>query len=151
MNNSRLPSDLLPLKDEMQLTYQGNSSLNGLIAVQEFMDSVNVFAYRNWLEGTVTEGPIIEKYWIELTAMYTEDYMPDPAAGMRLIKRGCKVKFYKDSIEVSKTTKTDDYDPKMSPQEKRTRKEKVNVWMVTIRIPRKLIDQFMEKTKESIV
>lgn len=135
---------------ELKRSMMSIKPIDTLMFIQEFMDSINIFAYENWINGKITDGPNIKKYWVDITVMYKHNHMPDPRAGSRLTKRGCKVKFYKDSVEVPKTIKTDDYDSSASASEKRKRKKKIDAWVVEIKIPRHIIDRFEKKYQEML-
>jgi len=151
MNRNNNNSGNLSNEEEMKLVYGDFTPLDILIAMYDFMDSINIFAYKNWMKGRIVEGPFMEKYWIEVTAMFPYEDMPDPSAGMRMIKRGCDIKFSKSQIEVAKDLEDDDYDVEtMKPEQRRTAKKKKKVWTVTFRIPRKIIDQLIEEYKEPV-
>jgi len=143
-------TDSLSTDEEMKLIYGDFTALDVLIAIYEFMNDINIFAYKNWMEGRIIEGPFIERYWIEISAVFPYEKMPDPAAGMRLIKRGCDVKFFKSKMEVAKDLEDVDYNAEASPEERRTAKKDKKVWMVTIQIPRIVIDRLIEQVKEPV-
>lgn len=70
--------------------------LDILIQIEDFLDSMDIYAFQNWVDGTVYDGPFVSKYWYGVTLMYPWDSMPDPAGAIRLVNMGIKVK-YKES------------------------------------------------------
>lgn len=64
--------------------------LDFMIQAEDFLDNMDIYAFENWLDGTIVDGPTVSKYWIELTLMYDYDKMPDPSGAIRLINVGAK-------------------------------------------------------------
>lgn len=64
--------------------------LDFMIQAEDFLDNMDLYAFENWIDGTVVDGPTVSKYWIELTLMYDYDKMPDPSGAIRLINVGAK-------------------------------------------------------------
>ena len=74
----------------------GNETLlDMLLEFEKVLDDVGVYAYKNWMLGEVVEGPLLERYWFNVTLMYPRKEMPDPDAMRRLDKYGCKVEYVK--------------------------------------------------------
>ena len=116
-----------------------------LIQMEDFMDSLDLYVFKNWFEGEVVQGPEIRRYWVKMTLKYDYEMMPDPAGGMRLIKHGAKVTYRKAKEEVPVPIKSpDDYQdgtkkPKMSLKD---------IWLVEIDIPRRFIDELDDQDLE---
>lgn len=122
--------------------YEKNSSLSLLLEFEEILDNLHIYAYENWFDGEVINGPVVSKYWVEVDLMYDYKRMPDPDAALRLQKYGCHVYFKKDSIEVNIEIESPD-DLDMDSQGKRRPKtETLDVWVVKIVAPRHLLDEF---------
>ena len=68
-----------------------DSALETLMDFERVLDTANIYAYKNWMEGEIVEGPHIDRYWVTVTLMYYKNQMPDPEGAMRLTKNGCKV------------------------------------------------------------
>ena len=49
------------------------SALDVLMQVDEYLDTLNVYAYSNWIKGEIVEGPEIEKYCILVTLKSFEE------------------------------------------------------------------------------
>ena len=69
--------------------------LDILLEFERVLDEVGLYAYKNWRLGEIVEGPKLARYWLHVKLMYPYQKMPDPKAGMRLLKLGCEVKFEK--------------------------------------------------------
>ena len=79
----------------------GNETLlDMLLEFEKVLDDVGVYAYKNWMLGEVVEGPLLERYWFNVTLMYPRTEMPDPDAMRRLDKYGCKVQYVKEQIDI---------------------------------------------------
>jgi hypothetical protein len=95
--------------------------LDILIQCEDVFDSLDVYVYKNWINGEVVEGPKIRKFWVTFSLMYAYEDMPDPRAAMRLVKHGIYVKYHKEQVEHLQGD-NEDY-----------------CWIIDIQIPRKLI------------
>lgn len=125
-----------------------DTALDMLLEFEKTMDQAGVFAYKNWEHGELVSGPHVERYWITTTWMYPISLMPDPDAGLRLLKYDCKVKFHKDHyIEVSRVLDHEDIQPDID-QNKRAKSKKLPIWLVTISMPRRFVDDSYEGTFE---
>ena len=69
--------------------------LDVLIAFEDFLDSNDLYVYKNWFDGEIVEGPIISRYWISVTLKYPYRKMPDPEGAERLVRNGVSVKYKK--------------------------------------------------------
>ena len=116
-----------------------------LVDVEDYLDSNYLYAYKNWISGTVVEGPIIKRYWITIVLQYEYDQMPDPSGATRLLPHGTKVRyrtaFERRSVEVKSPS---DYQPGTH----KPRMKKYRVWLVEIRIPRRLIKNLTNEVAE---
>ncbi len=112
------------------------SLLDVLIEFDQFLDDLNVYSYKNWFEGEVVDGPNLSRHWCEISLMYPYDMMPDPDGGQRLLARDCKVSYREDHyMEPRKVESPDDYEPGT----KKPRIDKIPVWIVTIKCPKKYL------------
>lgn len=107
-----------------------------LIDVENYFDTNNLYAFKNWIVGEVVGGPFVKKYWVKLTLKYPYEKMPDPDGGLRLLKHGTKIHFdialEEYPIEIKKPS---DYQPGTKKPKMKHRK----VWLVTIMIPRRFV------------
>ena len=116
---------------------QGENLLDMLCEMERTMDSLGLFAYQNWLEGELLDGPHVSKYWFKTTWMFKEEQMPDPAGAMRLDKIGCVVRYEKDVLKQPRKILTPaDW---ANPKTKKAKIDDVNVYLVHIDMPIKYI------------
>jgi len=138
--------DQLKILDTLKANTARDSALETLMDIERVMDTANIYVYKNWIEGEVVEGPRIDRYWVTVTLMYPKALMPDPEGAMRLIKNGCKVYYTEEKlVTAAKLKSPDDSEGKDGADGKRpgqTRAKKVikPIWLVTLVMPRKYLD-----------
>ena len=120
------------------------SALDVLMQVDEYLESLNIYAYPNWFSGEIVDGPRIEKYWVTVTLMYPRKMMPDPAGAERIIASGGKVYYAEDSLIsaaklVDPTDRAEVADPRR-PGQNTAKKVKRPIWLVTLEIPKQYMD-----------
>lgn len=119
------------------------TALDVLLQFEKILDESGLYAYQNWHDGEVVVGPNIQRHWVEVSLMYPLDKMPEPVGGSRLIKLGCKVYFKKDTFTTPVRVKSpEDLEDQITKQAK---KRKMPVWIIKVKMPRKLIDQEIEE------
>lgn len=115
---------------------------NILLQFEEFLDSLDIYAFRNWFEGEIVAGPVIKRHWVSVTLRYELDQMPDPAGGLRLLKYGAQVKYRKHK-EIIQTAEPILGQPMVSglPTKKKASPEETEheYWLVYVNIPRRFI------------
>lgn len=118
------------------------TSLQMLMEFEKTLDNASLYAYAHWLDGELVEGPVIDRYWFTTTWMYPKNRMPNPDGSLRLIKYGCKVYFKEDTYLVpTKVKSPTDIENK---ERKSAKIKKQPVWLVTIKMPRKFVDEAQE-------
>ncbi len=116
-----------------------------LIQIEDFLDSNNIYAFDNWFEGIVWDGPNISRYWIDITLKYPYNLMPQPKAVERLIDMGVITTFKKSTeFEAIKVKKTSDLDPVT----RKPKEEEKDIWLIKLKIPRRLIEDPMPNDTE---
>jgi hypothetical protein len=118
-----------------------DGSMSTLLDYERVLDEADLYAFRNWINGELVQGPDIGRYTVKCTFMWPYRLMPDPSAIKRLLHIGCNVKFMKGKIKVPIEVK--DYEdfvqgtmyPKMM---------KKPVWFVQIEIPKELMNEIKE-------
>jgi hypothetical protein len=114
--------------------------------LESVIDHANIYAYPNWIEGEIVEGPHIDRYWVTVTLMYPHKLMPDPEGAERLLKHGCKVYYAKDELETAAKLKSPDDSEGQDnasgrrPGQTRAKMVKKPIWLVTIVVPRKFMN-----------
>ncbi len=143
--------DILEVIKNVESIYSTNSSLSVLKDFERVLDEMNMYVYKNWQEGELASGPIVERHWVKASFMWPREKMPDPMAAKRLIDYGCKIKYEKTFLmEPRKIKSPDDFRPG-------TRKGKLDhtpIWVVEIMMPKKLVEDiyngYMKKMKEGV-
>lgn len=129
-------TDIKDIINNIEQIYGSNNTLNILKDFERVLDELDLYVFENWIDGELVSGPHDSKYFVECTFMWPRDEMPEPKGGTRLSDYGCKVEFAESIIrEVRKIRKPGDIRPG-------TRKGKIDlkpVWMVKIRMPKKLM------------
>jgi hypothetical protein len=120
-----------------------STSLDMLMEMEKTFDNANLYAYKNWLDGELVEGPTIDRYWFTTMWMYPYKMMPDPAGSLRLLKYGCKVSFAQDTLLEPSRVLNPEEDLKggYSNERKQAKILKKPVWLVQIEMPRKFVDE----------
>lgn len=83
----------------LQNLFDQDGLLDILLGVEEYFDNMDLYAYKNWIDGILVEGPIVSKYWVEVTFKYTHDTFPDPRGALIFEKQGTKI-FVKPDYEI---------------------------------------------------
>jgi hypothetical protein len=115
-------------KNQTLLTY--------LIEIEDFIDNLDIYVFKNWIKGEIVNGPQIEKHWISIILKYNEDEKPDTTGALRLIKYGAKVRYKKAIEDVPvEIEDTDDY----QDGTKKPKMEKKKIWLVELKVPKNLL------------
>jgi len=106
------------------------------IDIEQYFDSNNLYAFKNWIEGEIVGGPFVKRYWVKIVLKYDYHKMPDPDGGLRLLKHGTKIHYDIKYEEHPKEIKSpSDY----QPGTKKPKMEKNKVWIITILIPKRFV------------
>jgi len=103
---------------------------------ERVIDELDIYVFKNWQDGELIEGPIINRYTVTCTFMWSKNRMPDPEGGKRLSDYDCKVEYGESFVlKPRKIKDPDDFRPG-------TKKGKIDahpIWIVRIEMPKKLI------------
>lgn len=127
--------------DTIKGIYTSDGSMSTLLDFERVIDDADVYAFKNWINGELVQGPNIGRYTATCVFMWPYKMMPDPRGAVRLLKIGCNVEFAKSKIKVPiKVTNYDDFIagtnyPKMIDR---------LIWFVKIEIPLSLMDSIKE-------
>ena len=133
--------DFTSIVDTIKNIYMSDGAMNTLLDFERVLDEADVYAFRNWINGELVQGPEIGRYSCTCTFMWPYKLMPDPRATVRLANVGCNVKMLKSKIEVPvAVTSYEDFQsgsryPKMQENQ---------VWFMQIEIPFELMDDIKE-------
>lgn len=134
--------DFSELKQNINLLTNDISLLDILIQFERILEDSGVYGYHNWESGEVVAGPEVERFWVEVTLMYPYKLMPEPAGALRLSKIGAKVSYQKDIFK--EPIRVIDMDDIEDPITKKAKLSENKVWIVKIRMPKRLIDDAIE-------
>ena len=135
-------SDVINNTKEIFMT---DSSLTTLLDFERVLDELDLYVFANWKEGELVEGPVYEKYFVTCTFMWPFKLMPDPRGGERLLSYDCEVYYSKDQLEYPAEIK----DPSdFKPGGKMPKMAKKPVWLVTIVMPKKLMQEIQQGSLE---
>ena len=131
--------DILDIIKNVQSLYAVGPTLGILKDFERVLDELDVYVFKNWADGELLSGPIDSRHFVECSFMWPADQMPDPTGGKRLLDRGCKVTYAKDTLFKPREIKSpEDYRPG-------TTKGKIDahpIWVVNIKMPKELIGNF---------
>jgi hypothetical protein len=134
------------LNDQIKKISETNTLLDMLLEFEKTLDSMDLYAFTNWNEGEVLEGPKLDRHYLTVKLMYPQKKMPDPAGAQRLLKRDCLVKYHQDTlISPRKVKNFDDLVVETRPdgsQKYRAKTDSQPVWVVEVRMPRRYVDEF---------
>jgi len=141
--------DILDVIRNVDTIYNNNSSLAVLKDFERVLDEMDIYVYKNWLDGELLSGPKIDRHWVGAEFMWPKERMPDPDGAKRLMEIGCRVKFMRDEIiEPRKIRTPDDF----RPGTKKGKLDSRPVWVVKILMPKKLVfdifNSYMDRIRE---
>lgn len=127
--------DILDVIKNVQGLYENNSNLAILKDFERVLDELDLYVYKNWEDGELAYGPIVDRHWISAAFMWPKNKMPDPTGAERLLDIGCKITFEKSNlIEARPIRSPDDF----RPGTKKGKLDKTPIWIVKISMPKKL-------------
>ena len=143
--------DIIDVITNIQELYENNSSLAALKDFERVLDEMDMYVYKNWIDGELAYGPKVERHWITAGFMWPLDKMPDPMAAKRLMEIGCKIGYQKTHLmEAREIKKPDD----IRPGTKNGKMDRKPIWMVEITMPRKLVSDiykgYMNRMREEL-
>ena len=116
--------------------YLSEGSLMTLLDFERVLDSMDLYAFKNWDIGELVQGPTIGKYHVSCVFLWPENLMPDPRGGRRLLPFDCEVKFKRTNMKIPiKIEDPSDY----RPGTKIARIIEKKVWLVEITMPKTLM------------
>ena len=125
--------------------FMTDSSLNTLLDFERVLDELDLYVFAHWKEGELIEGPVYEKYFVTCTFMWPYKLMPDPRGGERLLEYDCEIYYSKDTLEYPiKVKNPDDFEPGT----KMPKMGKKPIWLVTIVMPKKLMQEIQQGSLE---
>jgi hypothetical protein len=128
--------DVTEIIKNVEYVYETNTAFQVLKDFERVIDELDMYAYENWSKGELASGPDISKHWISCTFMWPRHQMPNPDAGKRLLDYDCKVTYKKDHVLVPRKIRQPS---DIRPGTKKGKLDKQPIWLVEIKMPKKLI------------
>ena len=133
--------DIIDVIKNLQTLTVNDSSFQVLKDFERVLDELDLYVFKNWEDGELLEGPIVDRYTVTCKFMWPRENMPDPSAGERLLDYGCKVSYQKENILVPRKV----YDPSdFRPGTKKGKIDAHPIWVVEISMPKKLMQDIYQ-------
>ena len=131
--------DSLDVIKNIENIYGSNSSFGVLKDFERVLDELDLYVYKNWEDGELAAGPKIDRHWITCSFMWSREKMPDTMGGKRLIDYDCKVIYKKNYLVKPRQI----FEPgDIRPGTKKGLLDRHPIWIVEIRMPKKLLADF---------
>lgn len=140
-----MTTNIRALLDNTKDIFMTDSAINTLLDFERVIDELDVYAFANWKQGELVDGPEYEKYFVTCTFMWPYKKMPDPEGGERLLQYGCTLSYRKDYFEHPKKVKSPN---DFKPGTKVPKMMKSPVWLVEITIPKALMQEIHQGAVE---
>jgi hypothetical protein len=141
------------VNDTIKMISDTNSLFDMLLQFEKVLAEIDLYAFRNWFKGEILEGPTLKRHYVIVKLLYRIDEMPDPAGAKRLMARGCLVSYEKDTLITPRKVKGySDIDIETRPDgtnKYRAKPQSDPVWVVTIEMPRRYVDEFITDVVEA--
>jgi hypothetical protein len=129
-------SDYYQVAKNIKDIYTSDGTLTTLLDFERVLDSMDLYAFKNWELGELVQGPTVTKYKVSCIFLWPENLMPDPRGGRRLLPFDCEVKFKRTQMKIPiKIEDPVDY----RPGTKIARIIEKKIWLVEITIPKSLM------------
>ena len=140
-----MPANIKDLLNNTKDIFMTDSAVGTLLDFERVLDELDLYAFENWKQGELVEGPVYEKYFVKCTFMWPYKKMPNPKGAVRLSDYDCDVEFKQDYFEHPMKVKSPcDF----KPGTKVPRLIKSPVWLVTIVMPKKLMQDIEQGALE---
>jgi hypothetical protein len=128
--------DILDIIKNIEMVYENNTSFQILKDFERVVDELDIYVYKNWIDGELAAGPTVERHWVTCTFMWPYEKMPDPKGGKRLLDYDCKISYKKSFLLKPRKIKSPD---DIRPGTKKGKLDREPIWLVRIQMPKNLI------------
>lgn len=136
--------DLIDIIKNIETLTTNDDAFKILKDFERVLDDLDLYVYKNWEDGELVVGPEVHRHAVTCKFMWPKKNMPDPVGASRLLDYGCKVTYEKSNLLVPrKVYKPSDFRPG-------TKKGKIDakpIWVVSITIPKKLMQDIYQGSK----
>jgi hypothetical protein len=133
--------NFVSIVDTVKGVMTSDGSMSILLDYERVLDDADLYAFKNWINGELVQGPDATRYDVKCTFMWPYKLMPDPRGAKRLIALGCKVKIAKTEIKVPIEVKNYDDFVQGTNYPKMTNRK---VWLAQISVPLELMDDIKQ-------
>ena len=126
------------VRGTVQKLFDDSGLMDILLGVEEYFDNADLYVFQGWIDGEIVEGPVVSKYWVEVTLKYDMDKMPDPRGAYLFENQGTKIMVPQDVERVIPKYAKDMDD--LDIESGKVKEEKVPVILIKFVIPRRLVD-----------
>lgn len=128
--------DIIDVIKNLQTLSENNTAFKVLKDFERVINELDVYVFSHWEDGELFSGPHVNRHDVTCKFMWPKEYMPDPEGGRRLNQYGCDVLYEKTNMLIPRKIKDpSDY----RPGTKKGKIDKHPVWVVEIRMPKKLM------------
>lgn len=139
--------DELEVIRNIESMYESNTAFGVLKDFERVLDELDLYVYKNWEDGELAEGPVIDRHWVTTKFFWPRDKMPDPMGGKRLLDYDCKVRYQKNyMVKPRKIIEPDD----IRPGTKKGKLDRHPIWIVEISMPKKLLADMFSANLENL-
>lgn len=133
--------DIVDIIKNIQTLSSNDTAFRILKDFERVLDELDIYVFANWEDGELIAGPEINRYSVACKFLWPRENMPDPDGGARLLDYGCKVVYEKENLLVPRKV----YDPDdFRPGTKKGKIDAHPVWIVTITMPKKLMQDIFQ-------
>ncbi|CAB4129337.1 hypothetical protein UFOVP112_435 [uncultured Caudovirales phage] len=140
-----MPANIKDLLKNTKEIFMTDSAVNTLLDFERVLDELDLYAFENWKQGELVEGPVYEKYFVTCTFMWPYKKMPNPRGAKRLSEYECDVTYKQDFFEHPDEIKSPN---DFKPGTKVPKMKKSPVWLVEIVMPKKLMQDIEQGALE---
>ena len=126
------------VRGTVQKLFDDSGLMDILLGVEEYFDNADLYVFQGWIDGEIVEGPVVSKYWVEVTLKYDMDKMPDPRGAYLFENQGTKIMVRQD-VERVIPKYAEDMDG-LDIESGKVKEKKVPVILIKFVIPRRLVD-----------
>ena len=126
------------VRGTVQKLFDDSGLMDILLGVEEYFDNADLYVFQGWIDGEIVEGPVVSKYWVEVTLKYDLDKMPDPRGAYLFENQGTKIMVRQDVERVIPKYAKDMDD--LDIESGKVKEEKVPVILIKFVIPRRLVE-----------
>lgn len=140
-----MPANIRELLNNTKEIFMTDSAVSTLLDFERVCDELDLYAFANWKQGELVEGPTYQKYFVTCTFMWPYKKMPDPKGAARLAEYDCDVTYKKDFFEHPQKVKSPN---DFKPGTKVPKTISSPIWLVEIVMPKKLMADIQQGALE---